>query len=202
MSVNSKMTAIANAIRSLKSIVGRTLTLDDMASEISAIGKYTGTQASGTKAITSNGTHDVTEYASVSVAVPELHGYKEWTIHVVNRFSGGKFVFVTDPLIAAHYNSDAAQARLKWLGDVSELEYHDYYSAIIGNEELLYNSEEKYGFLYYRSSSALAAEWTHHKLSDASQTAQIQANSSGEIYFTATGSRSLRPGDYRLVFRW
>lgn len=73
--LNSKLTAIANAIRAKTGNTG-TLTLDQMPTEIESIETETEIPdgyiiPTGSVTITENGTHDVTEKASVVVAVPE-----------------------------------------------------------------------------------------------------------------------------------
>ena len=67
---NSKLTAIANAIRS-KTGSTETLTLDTMVTKIQSIGGA-GIVPTGTIDITANGTYDVTNYASAKVNVEDV----------------------------------------------------------------------------------------------------------------------------------
>ena len=88
MSVNSKMTVIANGLRKLLGLSG-TMGLDDMANNINTAqtevdtqndliaqissvlnGKAGGIVPTGTKTIIENGTHDVADFANAQVEVP------------------------------------------------------------------------------------------------------------------------------------
>lgn len=73
MALTDKLTAIANSIRG-KTGESSTMTLDQMPTKITNI--PTGITPTGTINITTNGTHDVTNYASANVSVGSVNTYK------------------------------------------------------------------------------------------------------------------------------
>lgn len=73
MALTDKLTAIANAIRG-KTGESSTMTLDQMPTKISNI--PTGITPTGTINISTNGTHDVTNYASANVSVSSGNTYR------------------------------------------------------------------------------------------------------------------------------
>ena len=95
MSVQSKMTAIADAIRAKRGIANA-LTLDQMATEIGSI--QTGIMPTGTKSITANGTYDVTQFAGAEVDVPSAPGYYVKTGTFTTQSSYGYSATITHNL--------------------------------------------------------------------------------------------------------
>lgn len=133
------------------------------------------------------------------------HGYKEWIVTFPSRITSGEVVLATDEEIAKHYTDTHAMAMMKYIGDESNIAYHDTILLPAYNESIgSYSSySEVYGMGIYMSSSQRAITIQNVPLSHRKTIATIlYVNSNGELCFYGSTTRALCNGDYKIQFWW
>lgn len=195
MSVNSKMTAIANAIRTKRGISG-TLTLDQMATEIGNI--QTGITPRDTKTIIANGTYDVTEFASAMVNVSDH--LKEWDITLTNDTAVDETLILSgDEWIAENWNDPNL-----WLffttQDFSSIAERSLF-CFNGNQKYIYNSI--FGMLLRKNGANIESVSCYgppDRRVGTQMSNRIYAYPSGNVTVktTSTGTYPYLAGSYKL----
>lgn len=258
MTVNSKMTAIANAIRFLLGTSG-TYTLETMAAAISGITKktaqtYTPTTAdqtiasgqylsgaqtvkgdenliasniksgksifgvtgnlipgitpSGNKAITSNGTFDVTDYESVSVNVQAgLTNVKQWMVTVTSRIVGTTAsidLIDSDTDLAAHRADISMMVVIEPVSVNYTSGVANVNSAMVGNKEIS-GASAFYGVSCRRNTNGtagvqgIAAALTNN----GGGVGRIYIDPNGKLNWqSASNTFGIDAGTYRITAWW
>ena len=123
MALTDKLTAIANAIRG-KTGESSTMTLDQMPTKISNI--PTGITPTGTINISTNGTHDVTNYASANVSVSGGNTYKVATgtitpnssnMYITHNLNSTKLIVIVQGRVDTKITSQYRTLAGTWFSD-------------------------------------------------------------------------------------
>lgn len=133
------------------------------------------------------------------------HGYKEWDVVINDTITTvQKYVFVTDDIVAKHYNDDTALGSFFCTKNFSEFVQYEMISSMAGNSPITCNTDGtyNYGVECHRASTTVNSEPYKYKLSGAQNAYEIHANSQGEIYFDVNNTRRLPAGTYKVKFYW
>ena len=132
-------------------------------------------------------------------------GYKEWDVVIDDAITTvQKYVFVTDDIVAEHYDDDTALASFFCTKDISDFVRYEMISSMAGNSPITCNTDGtyNYGVECHRASTTVNSEPYKYKLSGAQNAYEIHANSQGEIYFDVNDTRCLPAGTYKVKFYW
>lgn len=162
---------------------------------------YTGTQASGVKNITANGTFDVSEFASAAVNVPvgSLNS-KTYTIKLSAAATNGQIAVSADADIAAHYADNTFMIAAHKLA--SEGELHTVMHCCVTN----HLSGGLYGLSYYVQSSSYTSSYLE---TDAKTQGgqKLYADADGNLRFYSNNTipstgRPWNVGTYVVTVSW
>lgn len=150
--------------------------------------------------------NDCVNVSSGAVVASDEHGYKEWIVTFPSRITSGEIILASDEEIAKHYTDAQAMAMMRYVGDESNIAYHDILALPCRNESMgsLYSSvPNAYGMGVYRSSSENGVAYQTAPLSSTTAyEALMIAYSNGSLCYTPNASRALCNGDYKIQFWW
>lgn len=159
----------------------------------------TGITPTGTKTITTNGTHDVTNYASAVVNVPSNSVIR--TVTVSADFDGEKTLITGDDYVKANYAKDNFCIIMVPQSSITNEQYV-VPSIVHGNRLLTTSGTTKYyGYaLVYTSATGMSAALNTAKISGQTWTAGFRASSSGNVVvYLNPGNRKMKAGTYQLL---
>lgn len=203
--LNALFTAIANAIRGKTGGTGK-IVADDFPGAISAL-DTSGITPTGTKTITTNGTHDVTQFASALVNVP-VPAEKMVVLPITISEDLGAGTNKNQPIVTGndfvkqHYADDGFAGILVPLsGDsinaasgVVTFVYH-------GNRPLIKTSATYYGCFTKSNgpSSYTAVQPNNAKINAKGYNVSFRVDSAGTVNLYVASNFTVKAGNYLLV---
>lgn len=199
--LDSGLSSVANAIRTKG---GTAAQLSFPSGMVTAIGNIqTGITPSGTKSITENGTHDVTQFASASVNVPQgALNCKRYSVTLASDVISPTTVVTGDSDIAAHY-SDPTLCVFYKLRKNNPMPTGSGYYFSCGYVSNITIYDGYYGLTAGQSSSSI----DRRSIVDAAGSGRMTAsafypNSGGNIIADASSNRQFPAGDYDVIVFW
>ena len=198
--LNGLFTAIANSLRNKTGGSGK-IVADDFPSAIDSIS--TGITPTGTKTITTNGTHDVTNYASAKVNVPTSEAITVVrTVTISADVTGGPTIhpmLTGDEFIKTHYADAGFSVTLIALAPVAS-EANVVHFTYQGNRNIGSSNKTQTGVgLRSTSASALGTSGLTTEINGSGYGQHMRVNSSGDLYQYLHTGYILKAGTYQIV---
>lgn len=203
--LNALFTAIANAIRGKTGGTGK-IVADDFPGAISAL-DTSGITPTGTKTITTNGTHDVTQFASALVNVP-VPAEKMVVLPITISADLGAGTNKNQPIVTGndfvkqHYADDGFAGILVPLsGDSIDAASGVVTFVYHGNRPLIKTSATYYGCFTKSNgpSSATAVQPNNSKINAKGYNVSLRVDSTGVVNLYVASSFTVKAGNYLLV---
>lgn len=202
--LNALFTAIANSLRNKTNSSGK-IVADDFPSVIDSLSTG-GITPTGTKTITANGEHDVTNFASaiVNVSTPEQN-YYVFPITLSADVGAGtaknQVILSGNTFVKQHYADEGFFAM--WLPLSATTAAASGVAGMVynGNRALLTTKYTYYGYFLRSAGETANANSTASatKISDAGYNVSLRANSSGNINLYVAANYTVPAGNYLLV---
>lgn len=198
--LNALFTAIANSLRGKTGGSGK-IVADDFPTVIDGLSTG-GITPSGTKNITSNGTYDVSSYASAAVNVPTpAQMTVVRTITLASDVVGAQpyKLLDGDMFIKAHYADEGFSAAIIPLAPVA-MEANVVHFNYHGNRNIGASNKVYYGVgLRSTSASAIGNAVFNNKINGKGYTQHMRVDSTGALYQYLHTDYILKAGTYLIV---
>lgn len=201
--LNGLFTGIADALRRKTGNDG-SIVADDFPSVIDSL-SMGGITPTGTKTITENGTHDVTNYATaqVNVPVPEQN-FHVFPITLSSAYTGAAAehtLLSGNEFVKAHYADEGFFIMWIPLGLTEKAPSGTAMWAYHGNRKMAIANSSPYGVFARSTGESSNVVWMPEpgNLSVNNWNVSFKANSSGNVIMYRSASYTIPAGEYRLV---
>lgn len=201
--LDANLTSVANAIRSKG---GTSASLAFPAGFVNAISAIkTGITPTGTKTITENGTHDVTNYATAQVNVPEpAQNFIVYPITLSSAYTGAvadHTILSGNEFVKAHYADEGFFAMWIPLNTPKAAESGTAGFIYHSNRAMLHTNSAVYAVFARSTSPTANSGWmpNTNKVSGSGYNVSFRANSKGNLIMYRSATYTIPAGEYRLV---
>lgn len=201
--LNGLFTGIADALRRKTGNDG-SIVADDFPSVIDSL-SMGGITPTGTKTITENGTHDVTNYATaqVNVPVPEQN-FHVFPITLSSAYTGAAAehtILSGNEFVKAHYADEGFFAMWIPLNTPTAAESGTAGFIYHSNRAMLHTNSAVYAVFARSTSPTANSGWmpNFNKVSGSGYNVSFRVNSKGDLKMYRSATYTIPAGEYRLV---
>jgi len=156
-----------------------------------------GITPTGTISITENGTHDVTNYASANVNVTGLNA-KIFTATVSADITSGDATIFTDDYLASIRNNSNAFVMMRYLGVTASTAMFSFW--LTTNFTMFYAGTTAYNSIIARTTaSATNINYSTKGLPGDNYNGHLNISSSGGLHLVCNTTYPLRAGTYQII---